>query len=261
MLETLLEKIGLAQKEAKVYLAALELAQDSVQNIAKKAGVTRPNTYVILEKLMKLGLVSSHQEGKKTLFVATSPTELETIINKQAKDLDTRKQELKESMNQFLAIYNARSDKPVVRYFEGADGLEALDRYGRDQLKRNSEILNFSPLDLIEKYFPDRRKKSLNERIELGIKSKTIYTSTNGEIPGIQNKTELREGVWIPRSEFPLDATIRVVPNWGIKLYYFDPVKPYGVLIESKELANNLKIVFELAWEGAKTRQGKLKKA
>lgn len=260
MIETILKKIGLAEKEAKVYLALLELAQDGVQNIAKKAKVTRPNTYVILEKLLKMGLVSNHQEGKKTLFMATSPTELESIIDKQVQNLEGHKKELKDTMSQLFAIYNTRKDKPVVRYFEGADGLEALDRYGRDQLKRNSEILNFSPLDLIKKYFPDRREKSLNERIKLGIKSKTIYTGTNNKIPDFQNKKELREGAWIPRNIFPLNGTIRVVPNWGIKLYYFDPIKPYGVLIESADLAKNMKLFFDLAWIGAKTLKNKQKK-
>lgn len=72
MISTLI-KLGLSEKEAKVYLAALELAQDSAQNIAKKAGVNRPTTYVILEKLMKLGLANTLEENKKTLFVAESP--------------------------------------------------------------------------------------------------------------------------------------------------------------------------------------------
>lgn len=249
----MLEKIGLAEKEAKVYLALLELAQDSVQNIAKKAKVTRPNTYVILEKLLKMGLVSSHQEGKKTLFVATSPTELENIIDKQIKELELRKKELKESMNQMTAIYNVSKDKPVVRYFEGADGLEALDRYGRDQLKKNTEILNFSPFDLIEKYFPDRRKKSLNERVKLGIKSRTIYTRKDGALPTAQNKQELREGVFISNDVYPFDASMTIYPEWGIKFYYYNEVNPYGVALESKELARNMKYFFELSWSGAKT--------
>ena len=39
-----LQKIGLSEKEAKVYLAALELGQASVQNIARKAEVNRATT-------------------------------------------------------------------------------------------------------------------------------------------------------------------------------------------------------------------------
>ena len=252
MLEKLLEKIGLSEKEAKVYLATLELGQDSVQNIAKKAGVNRPTAYFIMERLMELGLASTLEHGKKTLFVAENPKELENLIDRERAEMDSRKTELKESMNQLLAIYNAKEGKPTVRYFEGADGLEALDRYGHDKLKKNSEILNLTPIDLIEKYFPNRRKNSLQERIKLGVKSRTIYTSENGEITGYKNKKELRDGIFVSRSKLPLDATISIYPEWCVKLYYFDPVKPYGVLIESKELSKNFALFFELAWAGAK---------
>lgn len=42
MLERVLEKFGLSEKEAKIYLATLELGQATVQQIAKKAGLVRP---------------------------------------------------------------------------------------------------------------------------------------------------------------------------------------------------------------------------
>lgn len=257
MLEKILEKIGLSEKEAKVYLAALELGQDSVQNIAKKAGVNRPTAYFILERLMELGLASTLESGRKTVFVAENPKELETLLEREKQEMEARRSELKESMNQFLAIYNAKTGKPLVRYFEGADGLVVMDRHGLNMLKKNSEILNITPIDLIEKYFPERRKVSLGDRVKLGIKSRTIYTHEGGEIPNYQNDKELREGVFIPRNKFPLEATLNIYPQWGIKLYYFDPIKPYGVVIESKELAKNMAMMFELAWAGAKLQAQK----
>lgn len=254
-MEKILEKIGLSEKEAKVYLAALELGQDSVQNIAKKAGVNRPTAYFIMEKLMELGLASTLEAGKKTLFVAESPKEILNILDREKQEIENRRSEVKESMNQLLAIYNAKEGKPLVRYFEGADGLEALDRYGHDKMKKNAEVLGISPIDLIEEYFPERRKKSLSERIKMGIRSRMIYTHRNKEIAYSQNKKELREGVFIPRDTFPIDATISIYPDWGIKLFYYSKSNPYGVMIESKELAYNFKLLFELAWIGAKNKK------
>lgn len=252
-MEKILEKIGLSEKEAKVYLAALELGQDTVQNIAKKAEVNRPTAYFILEKLMELGLVSTLEQGKKTFFVAENPKELESLLDRERQQMETRKLELKESMNQLLAIYNAKEGKPTVRYFEGADGLEVMDRYGRGALKKNTEILSIIPIDTVEKQFADRRKKSLNERVKLGIKARAIYTHDDGPIPESVNKANLRDGIFIPREKFPLDAAVTIYPEWGIKLYYYDPHKPYGVVIESAALAKNFKFFFELAWLGAKT--------
>jgi len=254
MLEIVLQRIGLSEKEAKVYLATLELAESSVQNIAKKAGVNRPTAYVILEKLMGLGLASTLQKGKKTYFVAQSPSELENILKEQVSEIEHRKSELEGVMSQLHAIYNANSEKPVVRYFEGADGLLAMDRYGygQDKMEKDSEILSITPIDIIEEHFGSRRKESVKERAGRGIKSRTIYTHKDGEIPSATNKEELREGVFLPRDKFPITGTIGIYPNWGMKLYYFDPSKPHGVVIESKELAQNMKLLFELAWKEAK---------
>lgn len=254
---TTLEKLGLSEKEAKVYLATMELGEDTVQNIAKKSGVNRPTTYFILEKLMKMGLASTVTKGKKTMFIAENPRELEHILEKQKREIEDRKEELKETMNQLMAIYNSHTGKPVVKYFEGADGLEALDRYGRNYLKKNSEAYGFSPLDIVEKQFSTRRKNAISERVKLGIRSKVIYTSEAGEIPKERNKAELREGVHIPQDKFPLNAAMTIYPELGIKLFYYDLVKPFGVMLESKELAKNMKVLFDLAWLGAKSLKKK----
>jgi len=250
---SLLEKLGLSEKEAKVYLATLELSEDSVQNIGKKAGVNRATTYVILEKLMSQGLVSTYEKDKKTVFVAQDPKELVNLLEEERRSIEVREKELKENLNQLNAIFNQNKSKPVVRFFEGAEGLLALDRYGYESRKKNSELLYIMPIDVIEKFFPDRRNTALKSRIKMGIRSKVIYTHENGPIPNYQNEAELREGIFIPRDKFPINATLNVWPDWGIKLFYFDEVKPYGVVIESKELAANMKLFFDLAWLGAKS--------
>lgn len=249
---TTLEKLGLSEKEAKVYLATLELAQDTVQNIAKKAEINRPTTYFILEHLMKLGLVSQVEQGKKTLFIAENPRELEHILTKKIQEIEQNKAELRETMNQLMAIYNTKQGKPVVKYFEGIDGLEAMDRYGHNLLHKNSEMLSMAPVNVIEEEFPERRKKALSDRVKLGIKSRMIYTSNNGPFSKEKNKAELREGILLDKEKFPIDATIAVYPEWGIKLFYYGKNNPYGVVIESKELAKNMKVLFDLAWQGAK---------
>ena len=73
-----LNYLGLNEKEAKVYLAALELGKSSVQNIAKKADVNRATTYVVIEALIKRGLMSSANENKKQYFIAEAPEKLKS---------------------------------------------------------------------------------------------------------------------------------------------------------------------------------------
>jgi predicted DNA-binding transcriptional regulator len=74
-LEETLEKLGLNEKEAKVYLALLELGQDTVQNIAQRASITRPTTYNILDALVKKGLTTQvDQDSEKLLAVVPEET-------------------------------------------------------------------------------------------------------------------------------------------------------------------------------------------
>ena len=90
MLERDLQEIGLNEKEAKVYLAALELGQSVVQDIAKKAGVNRATTYFVIEGLMKMGLMSSFHKGKKQYFVAADPDRLIRVVEQEKGSIERK---------------------------------------------------------------------------------------------------------------------------------------------------------------------------
>ena len=83
MLEKELQQLGLSDKEAKTYLASLELGPVSVQEIAKKSGLKRPTVYFAIEQLIKMGLMSSFEKGKKRYFSAESPERLVSLITAQ----------------------------------------------------------------------------------------------------------------------------------------------------------------------------------
>ena len=69
MLKSILQKIGLSDKDAEVYLACLELGTQPASVIARKAGLKRPTTYLILEGLLKRGLVSEYT-GSNVKYLA-----------------------------------------------------------------------------------------------------------------------------------------------------------------------------------------------
>lgn len=52
-----LTEFGLSDKEARIYLALLELEIATAFDTAKHAGINRSSTYVVLESLKKKGLV------------------------------------------------------------------------------------------------------------------------------------------------------------------------------------------------------------
>jgi sugar-specific transcriptional regulator TrmB len=123
-----LMNLGLKDKEACVYLSSLELGPSPAQNIAKKAGVVRATTYVILEELMQMGLVTKYKEGKKTMFSAEAPSQLLRLLEKEEEVIEQRQKELKDILPELQMLAKALGDKPSVRYFEGKEGLAAIRR-------------------------------------------------------------------------------------------------------------------------------------
>src|SRR3989344_5674300 len=62
-----LKEFKFSEKEAEVYLVLLEIGSSVVSDIAKKAGINRSTTYVILDSLAKRGLVNTvERRGGKT---------------------------------------------------------------------------------------------------------------------------------------------------------------------------------------------------
>ena len=72
MFEQFLEEIGLSEKEAKIYLALLQVDRDTIQDLATKTGINRTTVYPVLETLQKKGLVSESTGRKKNIVCRCS---------------------------------------------------------------------------------------------------------------------------------------------------------------------------------------------
>ena len=119
-----LRKLGLKEKEARMYLAGFELGPESFQNIARKSEITRPTAYGIVRTLQEKGLFRETQQGKKRLFIANSPEKILHILRLQ-------KRELEEKEREFIRIIAALESRYAlkdggVQIFRGKEGLQIL---------------------------------------------------------------------------------------------------------------------------------------
>lgn len=78
----LLRRIGLNLYESKVYLALLSAGKSSASELSDLAGIPRPRTYDVLDKLEKRGFIST-QPGRPTIFSATPASEAFVLLKKQ----------------------------------------------------------------------------------------------------------------------------------------------------------------------------------
>lgn len=129
MFEKYLLEIGFSDKEVKVYTSALELGESSVLEISRKSKINRTTIYPILNSLKEKGLISFIQKGKKQLFFAESPEKLKIYVDIKIRELETNKEKLPELIKQLGAFENRRSNKPIVRFYEGNEEIRNVIDY------------------------------------------------------------------------------------------------------------------------------------
>lgn len=252
MVERELVRLGLNQKEAQVYLAALELGPMPVQEIAKRAGVNRATTYITIESLIARGLMSSIERQSKRLFVAEPPERLKQLVKKEEEKLAEANEIIKKILPELSAMLQSAPDRPRVRFYEGLEGLEAMRADFFNDSKKY-ELLLISAADDYHKIVGMARRLPHAKRIERtrGFE-RCIFTSKKSaeELKKILPMVDNIERYRIPEDKFPLAGEITVYGPKIALLSYRGNVM--GVLIESPFLAQTATTLFNMAWETAK---------
>ncbi len=241
-----LADLGLAPKEAETYIAMLELGPSSVQDIAKKAGINRTTTYVMLEALKRHALVSTFERGKKTLFAAENPQQLVEILTRQMSTIQTKKSRLEESLPRLLAIFNTVGDKPKVRFLEGEAPLREIlnEIAGVREEVWEMYAVDEHLIEVIKKLQTHEQRMEVPRRI----RGRSLITVKPGQmLPYFDPKnTEIRALDWSVH-QFTGDITI-----FRDRVYIFVYKGRLGAIaIESKEIVEIVRALFEMAWSCA----------
>lgn len=78
-----LQALGLSGKEAKIYLAVLELGEASIVALVKKSGIKRTTAYDVIGSLQEKGLVTLTKNKKSVRYLAEDPRVLEHRIEEK----------------------------------------------------------------------------------------------------------------------------------------------------------------------------------
>ena len=249
MIDKDLQAVGLQEKEAKVYLAALELGKGTAQQIALKADIKRPTAYVIMEGLMERGLVSSYYEGKKQYFVAENPERLLDLMETQKQEMEKKEKPFREVLPQLQSINNRQKDKPVVKYYEGREGVVSMVR-DCTKSAHGQEVSMAYSRDAIDAVFDKKTLEGLSqERLSQNVKVRTLYTWDSGEFEHLPKTEDVR----LSREEFPIDCDIAIYDD-KIRISSLKS-RIVGVVIEDKEISKAFKAIYELAWKYVQSKK------
>ncbi len=247
-----IEDLGLSQKEARVYVANLMLGPATVQKIADQADIKRVTTYVILESLASLGLVSQSNQGKKTYFAAEDPISLRRLLEKKEQQVAEQKTGFENILPELKKLKDLPADSPTVRFYEGAEGIKSIfSSFYASHVQEVDMVYGMSNLDQLHAFYPEMAERLSNpERVKFKIPSRFIYTSERGPIYKETDKQALRQSRWVSADKYPMNGDINIIGDYVI-LLALTGNKPIGITIHSKELAKGMKVIFELAWQTA----------
>lgn len=153
--QTLFTELGLSSTETSVYLASFQLGPTSVQEIAKKARLSRTTAYEAIASLQERSLMSSYQHGKKKFFSAEDPELAVVHFRAQVGVLQSQIETLVRVMPELQML--AGGERPTVRFFEGKEALLVLfhdlassSTTHFDEVSNYDDIYKFLDLDYLK---------------------------------------------------------------------------------------------------------------
>lgn len=237
-------QLGLHDKEASVLSSLLELGSSTVSEIAIKARLNRTTTYDILAHLKTMGLVSSVGEAKQITYIAERPDALLNYLEQKSQDYQNKAEEVKRAMPELRALFNEKGNQPKIKFYNGISGIESIYE---DTLTATEPIRAYASVRnmhmALPHYFPDYYKR----RTTKGIHIRAILPDTEeGKERSEHDKIEARESRLVPVDKFDFSLEIDIYDD---KVAIMSLAEEFGVVIQSKRIAEAQKKIFELAWE------------
>lgn len=235
--------LGLNEKQSLVYLALLRLGKGSSYAVSEVSGIKKPTTYVILDELIKKGVVHKIPRSNKKMYRAVAP---ELLL----KEAENRLLETKQSLPALRSLMSTRQEKIKVLHFEGLNGFkEAL--YYRNEDSLGKEIVGFYSeadgmsqklLDICEEYNKFTAKNNVDTKAFVPDHPSLLRWRKT-------DKEHKRTIKILPMSSYSSKVSIdtfsnivRIMMNGGNQ----------AVIIENSELAKTIREVFQLIWEKPK---------
>lgn len=239
-----LQSIGLNDREAKVYLATLELGESTVLPISKKSGIKRTYCYDILSHLIDKNLVSYYEKNHRRRYLTQDPEKI-------TKTLENRVESFNSILPDLKLIFNRSATKPKIRFFEGVEGVKDIYR----ELLKVDEVLAIASPKHIEANLGDFFEQFSSKMIEKKVIARELITKDGASARYIQKfDNQFEQARFLPD-----DVQIKTdMIFYGDKLAMISYGSDiHAVVIESSSIVETQKMMFEIIWQNAE-RIGKI---
>ena len=236
-----LQETGLDEQRANIYLATLNQGEATAKQLAEIIGIGRTAVYDNLRVLEAKGYVRCVKHGKRQVYVPLPPKDLYNRFESQ-------RQQLKDLLPDFLALYAEKDTKPFSQLFQGQ--YAAREVYEDILRVEKKEYIYFSPPELTlqvvdRKFMEDWVKR----RVAKGIHSRSLRVKAK-VVPNSQifnDEAGYLRQVRFLHGHMDLKAAIYV---YGNNIGVISTKKEGSAfIIHSPDLAFSLKQIFEFVWQ------------
>jgi sugar-specific transcriptional regulator TrmB len=245
-LQQALLALNFSDKEARVYLALLDLGKGTASQIARRAGLNRSTTYVILDILASKNLVNMLGKEPKQEYTAESPQKILEYLKNQLEKDRLYIQEAEKVMPELESMHN-KTDRPKVKFYEGEKGLTEVYEA---TLTSHEEIRGYGGVEdmrtALPKYFETYMARRAGKNI--GIRAIFADTPKARELTA-EDKWQKRESALVPADKYYSSPEFNVFDDKIVIVSYREKL---GIIVESREIADGMKKLFDMAWQEAK---------
>ncbi len=245
MKEEALRKIGLSDREIKVYLALLELGEALASKISEKTDIPRTLVYDILDNLLDKGMVSYVIKSNKKYFSAVEPKNLIEMLENQEKE---KKELLLQALPELLGMQNKKiEEKAKVEVYEGKEGVKTIFN---DVLRVGKEFLCFGSTGISPDIIPYELARFHRERIKRKIPWRVIY---NDDKFGRKRGQETSKWKYSQvRYMHKTGPTTTYCYGNKVAIAIWIKKRLLAIMIEDNIIAKSFKEFFEVLWKTAK---------
>jgi sugar-specific transcriptional regulator TrmB len=239
-----LKEIGLSANEANIYLTMLNIGMNPASTIAKSMQLNRSTCYSLLNNMMTKGFVQKTIKSNITYFEPLKPHLIIGKLKNKKSELDTKISVLAKSIDHLKRINDNSGNKPSVVFFEDIAGIQNIME---DTLNSTEELRAYASLSELTQLLPNYFPSYYQRRTQKGIFVRAIYPANEDSYRHkMRDHLEFRKSRLIP-PEFNFHLDILIYDN---KVAIICLKEKFGLLINSEEMAQAQKKIFDLIWNG-----------
>lgn len=238
-----LTNIGLSEKAAQVYLAALDLGEATIQQLAKRSGLIRTTIYYTLNELVDFGALVETKRDKKVYYIPQNP---QTILKQARGNLQKFEEALPELENRMHSAYN----RPRIYFLHGPSGFKQMWEKVLNSADKKFDIItsaeNLSNF-VSEKYILE---EIIQTKKQLDIKSRQLIVDSQSARRIIaKDFKENRVSKLLPPT-YRLPSTIIICKNF---VSFISPRhEDFLIIIEGESIVKTHQGLFNALWDSYK---------